>query len=45
MLKILMVLVSLTMAIIQIAIGVLAVPFIFLLLILAAIAENITRNE
>lgn len=45
MLKILMVLVSLTMAIIQIAIGVLAVPFIFLLLILAAIAENITRKE
>lgn len=45
MLKILMVLISLTMAIIQIAIGVLAVPFIFLLLILAAIAENITRKE
>ena len=45
MLKILMVLVSLTMAIIQIAIGVLAVPFIFLLLILAAIAESITRKE
>ena len=45
MLKILMVLVSLTMAIIQIAIGVLAVPFIFLLLILTAIAENITRKE
>ena len=45
MLKILMVLVSLTMAIIQLAIGVLAVPFIFLLLILAAIAENITRKE
>ena len=43
--KILMVLVSRTMAIIQIAIGVLAVPFIFLLLILAAIAENITRKE
>ena len=45
MLKILMVLVSLTMAIIQLAIGVLAVPFIFLLLILAAIAEDITRKE
>ena len=45
MLKILMVLVSLTMVIIQIAIGVLGVPFIFLLLILAAIAENITRKE
>ena len=45
MLKILMVLVSLTIAIIQITIGVLAVPFIFLLLILAAIAENITRKE
>ena len=45
MLKILMVLISLIMTIIQIAIGVLAVPFIFLLLILAAIAENITRKE
>ena len=45
MLKVLMILVSLIMTIIQIAIGVLAIPFIFLLLILAAIAEDITRKE
>ena len=45
MLKILMILVSLIMTSIQIAICVLGIPFIFLLLILAAIAEDITRKE
>ena len=45
MLKILMVLISLIMTSIQIAICVLGIPFIFLLLILAAIAEDITRKE
>ena len=45
MLKILMILVSLIITSIQIAICVLGIPFIFLLLILAAIAEDITRKE
>ena len=45
MLKILMILVSLIMTSIQIAICVLGIPFVFLLLILAAIAEDITRKE
>lgn len=45
MLKILMILVSLIMTSIQIAICVLGIPFIFLLLILAAIAEDITRKK
>ena len=45
MLKILMILVSLIMTSIQIAICVLGIPFIFLLLILAAIAEDVTRKE
>lgn len=45
MLKILMILVSLIITIIQIAMCILGIPFIFLLLILAAIAENITRKE
>lgn len=45
MLRILMILVSFIMTIIQIAINMLVMPFIFLLLILAAIAENITRKE
>lgn len=45
MLRILMILVSLIMTIIQIAICILGIPFIFLLLILAGIAENITRKE
>lgn len=45
MLKILMILVSFIMAIIQLAICMLGIPFVFLLLILAAIAEDITRKE
>lgn len=45
MLKILMILVSLIMTIIQLAICVLGIPFVFLLLILAALAEDITRKE
>ena len=40
-----MILVSFTMTIIQVAICVLGIPFIFLLLILTAIAEDITRKE
>ena len=45
MLKILMILVSLIMTIIQLIICVLGIPFVFLLLILAALAEDITRKE
>lgn len=45
MLKILMILVAFIMTIIQIAICILGIPFVFLLLILAAIAEDITRKE
>lgn len=45
MLKVLMILVSFIMTIIQIAICMLGIPFVFLLLILAGIAENITRKE
>ena len=45
MLKILMILVAFIMTIIQIAICVLGIPFVFLLLILSAIAEDITRKE
>lgn len=45
MLKILMILVSFIMTIIQLVICVLAMPFVFLLLILVAIAEDITRKE
>lgn len=40
-----MILISFTMTIIQIAICVVGIPFVFLLLILAAIAEDITRKE
>ena len=45
MLKILMILISFIMTIIQLAICMLGIPFIFLLLILAAITEDITRKE
>lgn len=45
MLKILMILVAFIMTIIQIATCILGIPFVFLLLILAAIAEDITRKE
>lgn len=45
MLKILMILASFIMTIIQLAICMLGIPFVFLLLILAAIAEDITRKE
>ena len=40
-----MILVSLIITSIQIAICVLGIPFVFLLLILVAIAEDITRKE
>ena len=40
-----MIILSMLITSIQIAICVLAMPFVFLLLILAAIAENITRKE
>lgn len=40
-----MILISFTMTVIQLAICVLGIPFVFLLLILAAIAEDITRKE
>lgn len=40
-----MILISFTMAAIQLAICVLGIPFVFLLLILVAIAEDITRKE
>ena len=45
MLKIMMIILSMLVTIIQIAICILGIPFIFLLLILAAITEDITRKE